>query len=486
MGGYATFGNAASGTLNINSTAGWSFTSDPSVQGGIVSNAGTINVNNSTSWEAAFSNTSTGNLNIAASKFLSMQNGQSIAGTVDIGSGGTLWVSERHGANAAFNGTTINGTGTLQVVAGIGPVADLTDVNASAATLLIGSGGTVNVLGGTSTFGALNMTGGTLSGAGNLLVSNSFSQTGGTQAGTGTTTLGPSVTSALGAVTVGRALTNKGTLSLNGPTLTGAVTNTGMLNVIGSTTASGGLTHQAGTLDISGGQTFTIGGSGFDWQGGTLTGTGSLLLPPGASINIATTYDVAAPGPTISASAMNVLSGGTLKGTGTVNANVNNSAGTVSPGLSPGILTISGNYTQGASGVLDMEIGGTTPGVQYDQLVVTGNAFLGGTLNTTLINAFVPAASDAFTLVQASGTVSGTFATANLPAGTTLSASYLPSTFELMTIVATAGPAISSPLASLSVEVIVTEKQTQDRVAADLGPAAPTEDAPPEPVPMCR
>src|SRR5262249_31121882 len=53
-GGYATFNNAAGGVLNVDSTAGWSFISDPSVQGGVITNAGTINVNNSTSWEAAF------------------------------------------------------------------------------------------------------------------------------------------------------------------------------------------------------------------------------------------------------------------------------------------------------------------------------------------------------------------------------------------------------------------------------------------------
>ncbi len=262
VGGYATFSNAASGVLNVNSTAGWSFTSDPSVQGGIVNNAGTININNNTSWEAAFTNASTGNLNIAASKLLSMQNGQSIAGTVDIGSGGTLWVSERHGTNAAFNATTINGTGTLQVVGGAGPVADFTNVNASAATLLVGGGGTANILSGTSTFGALSM------------------------------------------------------------------------------------------------------------------------------------------------------GGGTLTGTGTISGNVDNSAGTVAPGASPGILTINGNYAQGPLGTLAVEIGGTTAGSQYDQLVVTGSTTLGGTLTTTL--SFVPAASDTFTIIQSSGPVSGAFATTNL------------------------------------------------------------------------
>jgi hypothetical protein len=35
--------------------------------------------------------------------------------------------------------------------------------------------------------------------------------------------------------------------------------------------------------------------------------------------------------------------------------------GTISPGNSPGILTIDGNYTQTSSGVYDAEIAGLTP-----------------------------------------------------------------------------------------------------------------------------
>src|SRR5207253_6719188 len=92
---------------------------------------------------------------------------------------------------------------------------------------------------------------------------------------------------------------------------------------------------------------------------------------------------------------VNIPSGKTLSGSGTLTVNggtnfsVTNS-GTVAPGLSPGILTISGNYTQNAGGSLNIEIGGLTVGTQYDQLVVTGNATLAGTLNATLINGFTP------------------------------------------------------------------------------------------------
>ena len=190
-------------------------------------------------------------------------------------------------------------------------------------------------------------------------------------------------------------------------------------------------------------------------------------------------------GGTVTAGLVDVT-GGLVKGAGTVAANVNNSAGTVGPGASPGILTIAGNYTQGPSGVLNAEIAGTTPGSLYDQLIVTGNVSLDGTLNTTLLSGFVPAAGDTFNLVQAGGTLSGTFTTINLPAGASLSASYLPSTFELMTVASGAGVVTSPLISGFSTDIIVTENQELFAAATDLGPAAPQEDAPAKPAPICR
>lgn len=73
------------------------------------------------------------------------------------------------------------------------------------------------------------------------------------------------------------------------------------------------------------------------------------------------------------------MSGGTLSGNGTIQANVFNS-GTTAPGVgnTPGILSITGSFTQTSAGVLNIQIGGTTAGTQYDQLAVTGPAVIGG------------------------------------------------------------------------------------------------------------
>jgi hypothetical protein len=119
----------------------------------------------------------------------------------------------------------------------------------------------------------------------------------------------------------------------------------------------------------------------------------------------------------------NVLTGGgmvdcqegTCGGTGTIFGSLNNDA-TVAPGNSPGILTVDGNYTQGASGTLALEIGGLVPGEEHDKLVVTGTATLAGTLDVSLINGFTLAGDMEFDVLDFNSVVND-FSTFNLPSG---------------------------------------------------------------------
>jgi hypothetical protein len=91
------------------------------------------------------------------------------------------------------------------------------------------------------------------------------------------------------------------------------------------------------------------------------------------------------------------LMGGNLVGTGTITANVQNLGGTIAPGApdtaaSTGIIKIGGNYTHsGAGSVLKVDLKGTTPGRQFDQLQVTGQAFVDwGTLDLDTARGFTP------------------------------------------------------------------------------------------------
>ena len=81
----------------------------------------------------------------------------------------------------------------------------------------------------------------------------------------------------------------------------------------------------------------------------------------------------------------------------------------------PRSAKIAGNLTQSSSGSLDIKLGGTTAGSQYDQLSVTGNVSLGGTLTVSLVNSFVPSAGNSFQIITFMGALTGDFTTKNFP-----------------------------------------------------------------------
>lgn len=78
------------------------------------------------------------------------------------------------------------------------------------------------------------------------------------------------------------------------------------------------------------------------------------------------------------------------------------------PNGTPGTLTDNGNYQQGASGVLDIGIGGSQPS-QADELKINGAAKLDGTLALTPMNNAHAAVGDTFEILSATGGVTGNF-----------------------------------------------------------------------------
>jgi autotransporter-associated beta strand protein len=93
---------------------------------------------------------------------------------------------------------------------------------------------------------------------------------------------------------------------------------------------------------------------------------------------------------------------GTLAGSGTVNDNVTNNAGEVSPGDAlgvPGVLTVRDNYAQTPSATLAIQIAGPDAG-QASVLDVGGNANLNGSLDPVFLNGFVPEIGQSFTFMN--------------------------------------------------------------------------------------
>ena len=255
------------------------------------------------------------------------------------------------------------------------------------------------------------------------------------------------------------ALTNTGALNLTG---TGTKVLTGTLNQTGPTTWTAGaleldtaaaFNNQAGSVfDDQADLEVTHNDDGYHGNPGVFTnagtfrksaGTGVTTFNGGVALNnsgiiqvqtgtvnfasgfIQTAGSTILSGGTLSGTLIDIQ-GGTLSGSGTINAAVRN-AGEIDPGGSTaGQLTITGNYTQTSTGVLNIDLGGLTPGTQHDQLVITGTATLDGILNITLINAFMPKPGDIFTIL-AYASETGVFTTINgldLGGGRTLVANY--------------------------------------------------------------
>jgi hypothetical protein len=99
---------------------------------------------------------------------------------------------------------------------------------------------------------------------------------------------------------------------------------------------------------------------------------------------------------------LKLVNGGELNGSGSVQGDVLNFSGTVSPGSSVGTIEL-GSYTQKGGGRLVVELGGTQAG-EYDVLSVTGMAGLDGELEINAVRGFVaPSVGQAFTILVAQG-----------------------------------------------------------------------------------
>jgi T5SS/PEP-CTERM-associated repeat protein len=153
----------------------------------------------------------------------------------------------------------------------------------------------------------------------------------------------------------------------------------------------------------------TIGNLSITGNGSTWTNTGAVNFGKGSgTITVAN-------GATLSASSISLgFNPVTLTGNGDVTAPVTSNFGTVAPGAALGTLHITGAYTQGAHGKLQIELGGTAAGSQYDRLWVTGAMTLSGTLQVTL-SSFSPAQNDVFDILDFTS-VAGAFSTVSLPA----------------------------------------------------------------------
>jgi PEP-CTERM motif len=354
---------------------------------------------------------------------------------------GTMGIFEPGKGVILIQSGTLNNTGTLQASGGGNLQVNGGTINNSSGAITAQNGSLVTLFNGTTVSGGTIVTAGT--GVvevftGSMANLNGVTNTGtfsvpdkatlfitGTSTNTGTMgTFAPGT--GVVALLPGRVLNSAGTLQASGGGTfevnmggSGTINNTGTLQAIGGSRLevfNGGTVTNSGTFFVDAGSRLVFSGVP------SVTNSGMVSIASGGTLeasNYVQTGGVTNVNGVLSlGSVLADIRGGTLSGTGLVNGNVKN-GGIVAPGNSPGILLVAGNYTQTSAGILDIEIGGLTAGSGYDQLRVFGDAFLAGTLDVELIDAFAPTVDAFFDILITGffspGSVSGIFDTVDLP-----------------------------------------------------------------------
>jgi autotransporter-associated beta strand protein len=225
---------------------------------------------------------------------------------------------------------------------------------------------------------------------------------------------------------------NEGTLTMsagayiNGLTMTGGTLAGGLNNWLGLTAhASPNTATVTGKINLlNGNEEFNVadgaqdvdlwmqGGVGdVSWWSGTAglrkTGDGTMLLEGNSSLGSSTTVEAGTllvDGTLASTGA--TVAGGWLGGDGTIDSDLEVQApGNISAGASPGHLSVTGDYLQ--AGTMLVEIAGTAQGdpAGYDWIDVAGEATfeVGALVDVDLLGGFQPAYGDQFLVFTAAG-----------------------------------------------------------------------------------
>jgi hypothetical protein len=341
------------------------------------------------------------------------------------------------------NAGTLNTTGTGIMTFGGVAMNNFNTVNIQGGTLaLLGGGnnsGSISVpVGAALNLGGVSFTSSSNSsivGGGELLTSADSASLDGLINVTGSNILGGSVDFTGNYTCTNTMLISQGSASFDG---TGLVTPSS-LTLSGTVAALGGA------------QNVTVAGA-MSWTGGNMNGSGRTIIAPGATLTIANSSFITMNSRTLD-------NAGTIVWTGAAQIDLNAAVFTNRPGalfnaqnaatiqfaggspridnagifrksVNPGTLTLSqiiftnygtvdiqsgildaivGGYVSSPNALLNCAIGGTVPGTNYGQLLVSGVVTVNGTLSVNLTNNYIPATNDSFTVLSA-GACNGTFA----------------------------------------------------------------------------
>ncbi|MBK8425515.1 MAG: hypothetical protein IPL27_05820 [Lewinellaceae bacterium] len=319
--------------------------------------------------------------NLATDAFLSVKSGSHTFTGCNFTGPGRLAVIE-NGAVSSFSGNTIasnmglNLTGTSSTF-NLGQDLDMDNFFQSGSHITSGTGNiTVN--------GLTLFVGGTLNTTGNLNINGTFNWTGGSIGSNVQTNISP----------FGGSGTSSNTVVSHG-----SFNNSGTFTVLSGALTLNGAFDNSGEFIIQSGACTTYGVS---------TNSGILTLESGAftaNSVFNNTYLLSVKSGTFYANSTFNNNGGTIQGKGVIDlvgATFNNT-GYVSPGFSPGILTMTSFDNSNAYFTVELAgyDGAGQPG-GHDKLVVNSPVALSGELDIYFDN-FTPVIGDAFVIMSCSG-----------------------------------------------------------------------------------
>lgn len=371
-----------------------------------------------------------------------------ISGTLGLGRGGSSsghLVIQPNGAfvfsasGRTFDmavGSSVTGDGTVGVTHGIVKVMGVYNVAGDTEV----TQGTANFAT-NATFGNLLLSRtGTITSNATLMINDLFTWSGGTMSGSGRTVANGGIEISGNGRLIGRTLDNVGTAiwipDTGSPILSG---DSLFNNLVGATFDIQG----DGTLRGSGNSAFnnqgtlvkSAGGGSFA-IGSALTNTGSIEIQTGTlSVSDLTqtagTTQLSGGKLFLACCGQLNFQGGALSGSGTIEGRVMNAAQIYPGGVgASGTITVTQGYNQATTGTLNIELGGLNPGVEHDQFIVNGNGTLNGTLDVGTINGFTPSGGESFQ-VMTYGSHTGVFSSIN-GNGQTYTPNYSPNNLTLI------------------------------------------------------
>ncbi len=343
------------------------------------------------------SNAYTGKTTISAgtlqfAKQTSLYSGSSALWTsskIEVDSGATLAVNV--GGSGEFTSAdldTLKALGTSASGFSNGSILGIDTTNASGGNFTYAS----NI---TNAYSGANALGITKLGSNTLTLTGSNSYTGATTVAGGTLAVNGWIgASSAVYVNSGATLSGSGTVSGAVTTTSATISGNGSGLHLGATTLNGSSTLSG--YNIASGVTIASGST-------TLTGTtqssSALTVSVGATLNNNGKVD----------GSVNV-NGGLMKGTGEVTGNLALTSGTLAPGNSAGITTVDGNFSMDSASKLVAEVSGLVAGTSYDQVKVSGNVSLAGTLDLTTLGGLTMGSEVILINNTGTGTTKGYFA----------------------------------------------------------------------------